>query len=380
MSDTLLQYLKRPNPKVDSSWSLRDGPSATPSKSTNSYKSHDKYHLNDVMEWKSIGWKGDLEKVFGDILKLPVSSMPRFDDWLQYPPHLKEIHDENSLDTFLGRWNYPVVSTALSIAQKRTNTTNAIHLSSEVSIARGGQAWIPLGSRHGNLQKGQEEQNELQNTEQEMKRDGRQDKTVYPDWAGILLDDEENQMPGEGAQLNTRHYRNILPGDTKLSTKFKSEWDWDTRQFRGPIIQIFTYCRRANVPYGYIITQEELVMVHLFREGPETTKLNLEYKSIPWTNSGDDELTVNLVLWCLHMLAARKRPISGRQKIVSEYCQPSGSASQISGLESVVPSGMASDVTMPSGADVPYGSFKRDPLEELVPCRRSKRTKHLEKG
>lgn len=141
-----------------------------------------------------------------------------------------------------------MVSTALSIAQNRTNTTNACHLSSKVPIARGGQAWIPLGSQHGNPQKGQEEQNETQDTEHEMKKDRRQDKTVYPDWAGILLDDEENQVLGKGAQLNTRHYRTILPGDTKLSTKFKSVWGWETHQFQGPIIQLFTYCRRANVP------------------------------------------------------------------------------------------------------------------------------------
>lgn len=80
MSDTLVQYLKRPNPKVDSSWSLRDGTSTKPSKLTSIYKTHDKYHLNDVVEWESIGWKGDLEKVFGDALKLPVSSMPNFED------------------------------------------------------------------------------------------------------------------------------------------------------------------------------------------------------------------------------------------------------------------------------------------------------------
>lgn len=89
------------------------------------------------------------------------------------------------------------------------------------------------------------------------------------------------------------------------------------------INQVFTYCRRANVQYGYIVTQEELVVTRPFwgdknepdnLNGEAVKRLYLEYKAKPWAENGDNGLTINLMLWCLHMLAARKKPIGGREQ------------------------------------------------------------------
>lgn len=299
----LLRYLQRPNPKIDNTWSIKDGRSGAKSKAV--HGPHDSHLLVDCMKWNGMGWK-DLKPIFDDTLDLPVSNMPSFEDLLDYPRHLKEVSDEHSLDALISRWNYPVVSTALAVAQGHPDFKDTIDVNDypyEISIATGGQAWIP------------------------------EEKKLTPDWGGILLSCRENNQPNNCN--NARHYLNILPGDTKLSTKFKSEWGWKDQRFKDPVIQVFTYCRRASVPYGYIITQEELVVLRLFygdREDPniltEGTKgcLYVEYKSVPWAKAADDGLTINLTLWCLHMLAARRRPIGGRKDLRSEYPTPEGSS------------------------------------------------------
>ena len=307
----LLHYLKRRNPEVDNTWSLRDRRAGSKSRRRDS--PHDAHLLYKVLRWEGMEWK-DLKPIFDDILGLPVNNMPSFEDVLMFPSHLNEVSDETSLDTLLSRWNYPVVSTALSVAQGHPRFQDLIDASDyphEISMAKGGQAWIP------------------------------NENTLTPDWAGILI---ENNQPSE--RINPRHYLNVLPGDTKLSTKFKSEWGWKDQRFKDPVIQVFTYCHRASVPYGYIITQEELVVLHLFygdKEDPnnltEGTKKYryLEYKSIPWTNDVNDELTINLTLWCLHMLAARRKPIGGRKALRSEYLTPERSTQQGSTAESETP-------------------------------------------
>ncbi len=211
-TSSLLHYLRKPNPEVDSTWSLKDG--RTGSKSRKRGGPHDNHLLLMALEWEGLKWK-DLKPIFDEILDLPVNNMPSFEDHLDFPNHLKEVSDENSLDTLLARWNYPVVSTALSVAQghvKFRDTIDANEHPCEISMAKGGQAWIPKENK------------------------------LAPDWAGILLSCRENHLPDKCNKL--RHYLNVLPGDTKLSSKFKSKWGWKDQRFKGPIIQVFTYCRR----------------------------------------------------------------------------------------------------------------------------------------
>jgi hypothetical protein len=70
---------------------------------------------------------------------------------------------------------------------------------------------------------------------------------------------------------------NILPGDTKLSKKWSSDSiksgvvvEDDTQLDRLQLIkQIFAYCVKSNARYGYLITDQELVVVRI-RPGPQT--------------------------------------------------------------------------------------------------------------
>ncbi len=180
------------------------------------------------MEWK------DLKPLFEDLLNLPASTLPSFQDFMNYPSHLTEVSDANPLDALSIRWTYPVVCIALSTAQDHLESryvTGANRYPQKISMAKGWQAWF----------------SDLE--------------LLKPDWAGVVLSYHDRNKP---VRPNKRHYQNILPGDTKLSTKFKSEWGWGNPRFNDPLIQIFTYCRRASVPYGYLIAQGELVIVRLF--------------------------------------------------------------------------------------------------------------------
>ena len=115
-------------------------------------------------------------------------------------------------------------------------------------------------------------------------------------------------------------------------------------EFKRPFFQIVKYCELANVRYGYLLTQEELVVVRVSRReeegshGPRRTSDRqlqkniekeqearpalkdkevgtyrvLEFKSIPWddeTGTTGDNLSINLALWWLHMMAAKERSI-----------------------------------------------------------------------
>ena len=145
-------------------------------------------------------------------------------------------------------------------------------------------------------------------------------KLFRPDWAGMLRPEPSDTNKG----------RLILPGETKLARCFTSgniitgkvtaaperpAWLW-------PLGQIFTYCQKAQARYGYLITDEELVVIRL---RPTFTRLDLrrsgrhkgsepsddtfpayerlEFKSIPWKHKSEpDALTVTLTLFFLHMI------------------------------------------------------------------------------
>jgi hypothetical protein len=122
-------------------------------------------------------------------------------------------------------------------------------------------------------------------------------------------------------------------GDSKLSQKWKS--DWIQRKYAArhvdknpaktakgrqhskthnvtaerllPLGQLSTYCRFGETRYGFLLTQEELVAFRVRRidgsllPGFAGTKpcIAMEYKSVPWAESGPGKLTVDLAIWAL---------------------------------------------------------------------------------
>ncbi|KAL2042907.1 hypothetical protein N7G274_004667 [Stereocaulon virgatum] len=207
-----------------------------------------------------------------------------------------------------------------------------------------------------------------------------------PDWAGI----QSRPQQSNTARQDTRS-KNILPGDTKVSTKWSShdivsgpvQSEYTTKDWLRPLMQVYTYCVKANARYGYIITDKELVAIRvrpnvdtddsqptndsqdswkdvaLPQEDPQKAQSNfqeatllpeydesngsmpssptlaqmcddgrLEYKAIPWSNAKTrdprrrNDLTVNLALWWLHIMASVSSNIQDQYPPLKEVAQP----------------------------------------------------------
>lgn len=203
----------------------------------------------------------------------------------------REVHDEKSLEAFLILWTWQIVSEALAAAQRASLEV--------VYMVHGGQSFVPQTA----------------------------DKPpLHPDWGAV-------QRPADGSGLHCSvKGRNILPGDTKLSSKWSSTSitigkGEMTKDAKYPISQIYKYCCSTNSRYGYLITDKELVVVRIDMESldaylqrnnePRRRMTTLHYKAIPWrqTSCKDPELlTVNLVLWMLHLVAAREGGITSDEQ------------------------------------------------------------------
>jgi hypothetical protein len=304
---SLIDYLKQPNPRVNSNSSWEGTNTAS---TTNTYMVPRK-----IVEWKDFT-HDTLQAIYGDILKVEILEQDLPDFGRHLPFHLLHIQDEDSLEALLVRWNNAVVSYALSMTPCHNNSSSEGYHPNEIHMARGGHAWIP----------------NIPNK-----------KSLRPDWAGITdhLTHQNEKTP------RRKCYINILPGDSKLSTKWRSSRHPTDAEFKKPFSQLFKYCELANVRYGYLLTQEELVVVRVSRREQEEASDSdaprrmsgrqvhkqlkkeqgaihvpkdemvgiyrvLEFKSIPWENeagAAGDPLSINLALWCLHMMAAKERSI-----------------------------------------------------------------------
>ena len=300
MPPCLLDFLTRPNAVPDS----RN--SAPGSVTTNALWEP----ASGIIDWSEFNYE-TLISCWGPVLQHPQSSFPRTE-----PPlgaRELEIFNEDSLDHFLSR---------SIIAQVRFG----LQVGWSIRYGQGHERAVDIG-RGGRAKK----------------NPGEVDARLFPDLAGTLLD----QRTAAGG------YRNLCPGETKLYTK----WSSSERKadFLEPFSQIQSYCgRQWNVRYGYVIPQEELCVVRITKKDPgpglvatkpsrnvsppdyrthkrpfstETISSGLgpvsideasgyqdenpnvgfkpvEFKSIPWTNSGPQTMTVELALWWLHMMAS----------------------------------------------------------------------------
>ncbi|KAG6006877.1 hypothetical protein E4U21_006596 [Claviceps maximensis] len=68
-----------------------------------------------------------------------------------------------------------------------------------------------------------------------------------------------------------------------------------------PLQQLANICRRAETRYGYIQTDEELVVCRF--SVCANGHFNVKFMPVPWSKNGADALTTDLALWWLCMLA-----------------------------------------------------------------------------
>ncbi|KAG5940772.1 hypothetical protein E4U53_007543 [Claviceps sorghi] len=72
-----------------------------------------------------------------------------------------------------------------------------------------------------------------------------------------------------------------------------------------PLRQLANLCKLANTRYGYIQTEQELVACCFSPQND--TKWKLAFKTVSWIASGDQDLTTDLALWWLCVLALSEK-------------------------------------------------------------------------
>ncbi|KAG6134648.1 hypothetical protein E4U28_005744 [Claviceps purpurea] len=132
------------------------------------------------------------------------------------------IRDEASLDLFLAKYIWPSVNLALSQA--------SLILGLGQNIYVGSGTWC-CGSKS-------------------------------PDW-GLVSD--------LNGALSPEKFRNLLPGDTKLSAKWAPEMKTSPQdsvrdQWRAPLRQVGTYAEYSRCRYGFLITDAALVVLRFTKE------------------------------------------------------------------------------------------------------------------
>ncbi|KAI1117618.1 hypothetical protein F5Y14DRAFT_448074 [Nemania sp. NC0429] len=242
-----------------------------------------------------------IRKIFSPHLQRALNSQFRFHD---FSPLLDasscSIYGENSLETLIAK------SIQCVIAESLRHTSQDL-LIQDVHMVKGDQARLYHSRR-----------NRAVTARKARKSAGRKMEPIWrPDWAGV-------------ADVHGRN--NILPGETKLSKNWRSErlnkyigkektqdlYDDMNTIALWPMRQMLQYCVDSHARYGYIITDEELVVMKVrpSEECPPGATMEdlrlatlssaiIEYQSIPWERSdSSDSLSVKLALYVLFILAA----------------------------------------------------------------------------
>ncbi|KAI4157199.1 MAG: hypothetical protein LQ342_008466 [Letrouitia transgressa] len=295
---SLMDFLCRANPDINC-YGVRKG--------TNTRYDGDKWGWpSEIKVWEDFDLES-LKSMYGGVLQTAFENQSDIQDFSDIPKFpFCEIHDEDSFESLAAKWNQAVVSHGLAKAQMRLESRKSRE---SIYMAKGGQAkaLLPMPLHKDTI--------------------GKKKESKYPDWAGIKRTVGTDHWPNRDTE-NV----NILPGDTKLSKKWESCKinPGPVEKIKAnlwPIVQIYTYCVCANARYGYLITDKELVVVRISQHsvvipdnpvggrtstttGRAKRQGTLEYRSVPWScgqrssQSGGNEMTVNLALWWLHMLAA----------------------------------------------------------------------------
>lgn len=129
--------------------------------------------------------------------------------------------------------------------------------------------------------------------------------------------------------LNSSPPQNLVAGIGRTSRKFNGAIVLASlaarkelaKRLTWPMRQLANLCRTLDTRYGYMQTDQELVVFRFSRidhqnenddhgeeNGLVTEWFQAEVKSIPWTTHGEQQLTTDLSLWWLGMLALARSP------------------------------------------------------------------------
>lgn len=104
----------------------------------------------------------------------------------------------------------------------------------------------------------------------------------------------------------------VLPGNPEVSlasglVRVSAAWGFDhivtraNKNWDNPLHQLAIYSHYGRTRYGFVLTNEEVVVVRNFSENG--LDFGIECQTIPWSASGENTLTVCLAVWALVMMA-----------------------------------------------------------------------------
>lgn len=125
--------------------------------------------------------------------------------------------------------------------------------------------------------------------------------------------------------LDNTPYQNLVVGLGRPSSKWSgralaSRLPRATAELLWPLRQLADLCNSAKTRYGYIQTDEELVACRFSTDeqgGPTAAIM-----PVPWSKHGAEELTTDLALWWLCMLALSETEPCYRAAFVEEPARP----------------------------------------------------------
>lgn len=276
--ETLLDYLNRPNPTIVRLEGVED--EKPPKKSNTNTRSWNK--PTEIARWKEFDFE-TMMSIYDKVLRCTAVRKH-----ISIESNDLKAGGEEGIGRVIGKWNRAIVCEALEESRQHYQRPSGVTM-----VFR----------------------------DQAQEAPGPSCKVKYrPDWATILTDMEQSWLQKPPS---------IMPGDTKCS------WKWTSHEIREgpvthvpkqwmlPLSQIFTYCLRLKTRYGYLITDEELVVVRVGpcedsprTNGPRQRNLaleqlesngKLEFESIAWNSVS--RMSVNMALWWMHLQAASKRSI-----------------------------------------------------------------------
>lgn len=265
------------------------------SKSNTTSASFDNVQWNDrypnvIQKWDDFTYEA-IMAAYGDILASSSGQSSQLNSYLQesdIPRTPREIYMENNVDTLGISWTCNVLRDPLKTAARTLN--GRFKDIGDVTLGSKMISWKnPDNAR----------------------------SSFNPDWAVIDRSKAKKYSQEGNSDAKPTLY---AVGDSKLSQKWKSQYlrhedpkqaGFPSSQETGirtqrtkPLEQMATYCRIGETRYGYIVTQDELVVLRarrISKTDPRSTLQSaaFEYKAIPWSEYGPGKLTVNLAIWAL---------------------------------------------------------------------------------
>lgn len=284
---TVFDHLTAPNPEVDVSHEATGG-------NTKSH-SYTMVRDSDVTVWHDFNLE-TIRAAFGDLLQLAMSEEdesakevgPPLADEL-VPNSQRAIFTEVDVDRVCEAWCTRVVRGGIKRCADTLRDRLGLDRQAAPSLMRRGVTLKGVDQNGGTC-------------------------LFLPDWAVFSRKPQPSSASSSSSSSARVTQLTYVVGDSKLDAKWRSSWlDPDAEQLTleqkkesvWPLRQLATYCRSANTRYGFVITMHELVVFRA-HDLPSlgTQAAGLEYRAVPWENGGGDgQLTVNLAIWALSMMA-----------------------------------------------------------------------------